>query len=190
MLATDAMPNTKYNDNEPIKLAVNTNTTQKESSKTDKLEIGKKELSDKEKKVIEELKAVDQKVKAHEQAHLAAGGNLVRGGASYQYQTGPDGKQYAVGGEVKVDASAVADNPDKTINKMQQVRRAALAPSDPSPQDRKVAAEASQTEAKASVEKSTSKNTKETKEKQAKSTYISKYLQSHHSAYSKLNLFA
>lgn len=123
-----------------------------------------KELSPEEQKQIEELKRTDSKVRAHELAHLAAGGGLVRGGANFTYQTGPDGKQYAVAGEVKIDMSVDPDNPEASIRKMQQVRRAALAPSDPSPQDRSVAQQASNIEsqmrAKIQQEKNSNKKSK------------------------------
>ncbi len=107
---------------------------------------GTKELSPEEQKRVEELKRTDAKVRAHEMAHIAAGGGLVRGGANYSYEIGPDGKQYAVGGEVKIDMSVNPDDPEAAIQKMQQVRRAALAPADPSPQDRSVAQQASNIE--------------------------------------------
>ena len=100
---------------------------------------------------VNELKKTDRQVKAHEQAHMAAGAGLVMGGANYQYQRGPDGKMYAVGGEVKIDTSREKD-PKETVTKMQQVKRAALAPSQPSSQDRSVAARASQIEAEARAE--------------------------------------
>lgn len=108
--------------------------------------IGTKELSPEEQKKVEELKRIDAKVRAHEMAHLAAGAGLVRGGANYTYEIGPDGKQYAVAGEVKIDMSVNPDDPERAIQKMQQVRRAALAPVDPSPQDRSVAQQASNIE--------------------------------------------
>ncbi len=122
------------------------NQSQKNKEERDKFTFGKK-LSPEEQKRVEELKRVDAKVRAHEMAHIAAGGGLVRGGANYQYEIGPDGKQYAVGGEVKIDMSINPDDPDGAIQKMQQVRRAALAPADPSPQDRSVAQQASNIEA-------------------------------------------
>lgn len=100
------------------------------------------ELSPEAQKKVAELAQADQQVRAHEAAHMAAGGGLVRGGASYSYQRGPDGKNYAVAGEVSLDASEVPNNPSATLQKAQQIRAAALAPADPSPQDRKVAAEA------------------------------------------------
>ncbi|MCK5322556.1 MAG: hypothetical protein KAJ45_00375 [Desulfobulbaceae bacterium] len=91
---------------------------------------------------IAELKQIDAAVRAHEMAHQAAGGPYVRGGANYQYKRGPDGKRYAVAGEVQIDTSRES-TPEKTIAKMRTVRAAALAPADPSPQDRKVAGAAS-----------------------------------------------
>lgn len=96
-------------------------------------------LSEEDQREVEALKARDREVRAHEQAHQAAGG-VHAGAASYSYQRGPDGRSYAVGGEVPIDASEVRGDPEATIEKMQQVKKAALAPAEPSGQDRKVAA--------------------------------------------------
>jgi hypothetical protein len=90
---------------------------------------------------IDQLQKADTKVRAHELAHLAVAGSLARGGANYEYRTGPDGHRYAVAGEVAIDTSS-GSSPAETLNKMRTVRAAALAPADPSPQDRKVAAQA------------------------------------------------
>ncbi|MBX2800864.1 MAG: hypothetical protein KTR31_24500 [Myxococcales bacterium] len=97
-----------------------------------------------------ELSARDAEVRAHEAAHASAGGGLA-GSPSYSYQTGPDGKQYAVGGEVSIDTSGGA-TPQETIARMRQVRAAALAPANPSGQDQAVAASASRREAAAREE--------------------------------------
>ncbi|MFN3305759.1 MAG: putative metalloprotease CJM1_0395 family protein [Candidatus Kapaibacteriota bacterium] len=118
----------------------------KENSTGTSPKFSGKELSPEEQRRLQELKQIDSKVRAHEMAHLAAGGGLVRGGASFKYEIGPDGKQYAVAGEVKIDMSFNPDDPESAIQKMQQVRRAALAPADPSPQDRSVAQQASNIE--------------------------------------------
>jgi hypothetical protein len=115
--------------------------------------LDERDLDNQEKSALAQLKATDAKVRAHEQAHIAAGGPYVGGGASFTYQTGPDGRQYAVGGEVPVDASPVAGDPEATISKAQMIRAAALAPADPSAQDRQVAAQASQMETQARMEK-------------------------------------
>ena len=100
---------------------------------------------------IEQLKQTDRKVRAHEQAHLAVGRDLALGGASYSYQTGPDKKQYAVGGEVSINTSP-GRTPEETIPKAQHIRATALAPADPSSQDQRVAAMASQMETEARIE--------------------------------------
>ncbi len=105
-----------------------------------------------ESKQVAELKQRDREVRTHEQAHVAAGGQHVTGGPSYSYQKGPDGRRYAVGGEVQIDTSPVPDDPEATLRKMQQVQRAALAPAEPSGQDRAVAAAAAQQSARARVE--------------------------------------
>lgn len=110
------------------------------------------ELSPDAKRVVAQLKAIDAKVRAHEAAHLAAAGGVAKGGASYTYQRGPDGKQYAVGGEVPIDTSDVPGDPKATLAKAEQIQKAALAPSDPSSQDRAVAAAAASMAAKASME--------------------------------------
>jgi hypothetical protein len=92
---------------------------------------------------VAKLQAIDRRVRAHEQAHMAASGGLVRGGASYSYTVGPDGRRYAVAGEVSIDTSEVPNDPEATLQKAERIRRAALAPADPSAQDMRVAAQAS-----------------------------------------------
>ena len=109
------------------------------------------ELSTDEQRQVDDLKRRDAEVKAHERAHIAAGGPYVSGGASYEYERGPDNQNYAVGGEVSIDVSA-ENTPEATIRKMHVVKRAALAPRDPSGQDRSVAAQAAQAEARARIE--------------------------------------
>lgn len=89
--------------------------------------------------VINQLKARDTEVRAHEMAHLAVAGSYARGGMSFTYQTGPDGRKYAVGGEVGIDTSAVSGDPEATLMKAMVIQRAALAPAEPSSQDMKVA---------------------------------------------------
>ncbi len=94
----------------------------------------------------------DREVRAHEQAHSSVAGSLAKGGPSFDYERGPDGQLYAVGGEVQIDTSKVAGDPKATAEKARQVRRAALAPAEPSQQDRAVAAAAAAIEAQARVE--------------------------------------
>ncbi|SIN72585.1 SprA-related family protein [Sulfurivirga caldicuralii] len=101
--------------------------------------------------VVAQLKARDREVRAHEMAHLAAAGSYATSGARYTYQTGPDGRRYAIGGEVGIDVSPEPD-PEKTLAKMQVVQQAALAPANPSAQDLRIAAAAAQAMAQAQME--------------------------------------
>ncbi len=109
-------------------------------------------LSPEAKAEVAKLQARDAAVKAHEAAHIAAGAGVVTSGASYAYQRGPDGRNYAVGGEVSVDTSPVKDNPQATLVKAARIMASALAPADPSGQDRSVAAEAASMASQASAE--------------------------------------
>ena len=98
-------------------------------------------LSEAEQRQVAELAKRDREVRAHEMAHVAAGAGLVTRGASYTYQTGPDGQRYAIGGEVGIDTSP-GRTPEETLAKAERIRAAALAPAEPSGQDRQVAAQA------------------------------------------------
>lgn len=115
-------------------------TNPREPGKTEE-ETSGDELTEEEEKQVQDLKKRDAEVKVHEQAHAAVGGSYASA-PSYEYTTGPDNKQYAVGGEVKIDASPVPNNPEATIRKMDIVIRAALAPAEPSSQDKQVALQA------------------------------------------------
>jgi hypothetical protein len=88
------------------------------------------------------LRKRDQEVRLHEQAHLLAAGPYAQGGPRFTYQIGPDGKRYAVGGEVPVDVNAVPGDPQATIQKAATIRRAALAPAHPSGADLAIATKA------------------------------------------------
>jgi len=87
------------------------------------------------------LQRQDQDVRSQEAAHQEAGGSLVSG-ASYEYQQGPDGRAYAVHGAVSIDVAIVPGDPQATVARMRQVQDAALAPTQPSAQDERIAAEA------------------------------------------------
>jgi SprA-related family len=104
-------------------------------------------LTQAQRDMVTELAQRDREVHAHEAAHQAAGGGLV-GAASYTYQEGPDGRSYAIGGEVPIQIPA-SDNPSEMISIAQRVRAAALAPANPSGQDLAVANAAVQMEAQA-----------------------------------------
>jgi hypothetical protein len=100
------------------------------------------ELSEEEQAQVAKLKQIDAKVRAHERAHAAVGGAHA-GAPSYSYTRGPDGQMYATSGEVAIDIGPEND-PEATLQKATQIAAAALAPADPSGQDRAVAAAAAQ----------------------------------------------
>jgi len=102
-------------------------------------------------KQLQQLAERDREVKAHEQAHQTVGGQYA-GSMSLTYERGPNGQNYAVAGEVSIDISEVANDPESTLDKAEIVRRAALAPAEPSSQDRRVAAQAAQMELEARAE--------------------------------------
>jgi len=108
-------------------------------------------LTDEEKRKLQELKATDREVRQHEQAHLSAAQGIAISGARYEYERGPDGANYAVGGDVQIDTSKEKD-PQQTLEKARKIAAAANAPADPSSQDQKVAAQAQSMEAEARVE--------------------------------------
>ncbi|MGM0645618.1 MAG: putative metalloprotease CJM1_0395 family protein [Thermodesulfobacteriota bacterium] len=110
------------------------------------------EMSRAERQVLQQLRDRDREVKSHEQAHIAAGGQYVNGGANYSYRLGPDGTMYAVGGEVSIEVSPVPGDPEATIEKAQAIQRAANAPAEPSAQDMAVAAKARAMETEARIE--------------------------------------
>ena len=107
----------------------------------------KEELSPEEEEMVKKLQARDAEVKGHEAAHQAAGAGLT-GAASFTYQQGPDGKMYAIGGEVSI-SMPTGSTPEETIANARKIAAAAMAAGDPSPQDFSVAASARVMEMKA-----------------------------------------
>lgn len=101
--------------------------------------------------VVQQLGARDREVRQHEMAHKAAGAGIT-GAVSYSYQRGPDGRMYAVGGEVSIDTSAISSDPQATLEKAEAIIRAAMAPAEPSSQDYRVAASARAMAAEARAE--------------------------------------
>ena len=141
-------------------------------------------LSQAEQQMVRQLRQRDQQVKQHELTHLAAAGQYARGGPSYSYQQGPDGRQYAVGGEVGIDIGK-ENAPEKTIAKMRVVQRAALAPAQPSSTDRAIAAAA------ASIEQSAQRQLQqEATEAAATATVTPAANENEHARPSSLDFFA
>jgi hypothetical protein len=129
------------------------------STQTASREIASDDLT--EHRQLQKLRNIDREVRAHEQAHLSAAGQYATSGASFSYQKGPDGRLYAVSGEVGIDTSAIPGDPQATLQKAQAVVQAALAPANPSAQDRRVAAQATAMAQQARVEIATRQETRE-----------------------------
>jgi hypothetical protein len=153
-----AVPQTDYSQRPSLAPANDPNQEAKQGSAlkpADSKSTGDKkngEFSEGDLKVIRELKQRDSEVRAHEAAHLAAAGGIATSGASFSYQQGPDGARYAIGGEVSIDTSPVSGDPAATIRKADTIRRAALAPAQPSGPDLAAAASATAMAAQAQAE--------------------------------------
>jgi len=140
----------KINDKETI-VYEDDDTRKVEETEYDKLQEKQKEeksvdkskqlneLSGDEKRMVVDLQSRDAEVRAHELAHQSGGGST--GAASFSYQQGPDGKMYAIGGEVSI-ALKGGSTPQETISNAQAVIAAAMAPANPSGQDQAVASSA------------------------------------------------
>lgn len=110
-----------------------------QKSEGEKDQAGPNELTPSEKDLVKRLEQRDAEVRRHEQAHLSGAGAYAKGSARFDYQRGPDGKNYAVGGEVSLDVSKVPNDPQATIQKMEVIRKSALAPAEPSSKDQSIA---------------------------------------------------
>ena len=104
---------------------------------------GEEKLTPSQQQEVANLKARDAEVRTHEQAHISAASGLNASAPNYTYKTGPDGKKYAVAGEVDISFNK-SDNPEENIAKAQTMKAAATAPAQPSNQDMSVARKADQ----------------------------------------------
>lgn len=155
-------------------------TQSSESNAQEKSSNNQYELTQDQKMQVIELQRRDLEVRTHEAAHMSAGAGLTTG-ASYSYQRGPDNKMYAIGGEVGIDTSP-GKTPEETLKKAAQIKRAALAPAQPSSADLQVAATATNMEldAKMEIQKNQNQETKEKTEQNSQNSQssqdISNYL--------------
>lgn len=92
------------------------------------------DLSPAEKQEVARLQQRDAQVKQEENAHAGGAGDLA-GPIQYVYATGPDGRQYAVGGGVSIRAAAVTGDPLELRRMGARLAAAAHAAVNPSAQD-------------------------------------------------------
>lgn len=104
--------------------------------------VKEKVLTLKEKLDVRQLAQMERSVREHERSHMVAARDLAISSPNYRLEHGPDGREYAVGGEVNISASTVSGDAQGTIDKALKIERAALAPADPSTKDMQVAAQA------------------------------------------------
>lgn len=150
LLTAEKTDNQKQPDSQLPQNATASKDPETENTKNQTISANE-ELTQAEKETISKLKVTDANVKAHEQAHLAAAAGLNASAPAYSYEKGPDGNKYAVGGEVSISFS-ISSDPESNLKKAEKLKAAALAPSDPSAQDRAVARNAEQMIAQAKQE--------------------------------------
>lgn len=69
-------------------------------------------------RVLDKFRNMDAKVRMHEQTHASLSNTTSP--IQYNYQMGPDGKMYAVGGSVRLDTSMPSD-PKAAMNKLDSI---------------------------------------------------------------------
>ena len=89
-------------------------------------------------RVLSKFKNKDAEIRTHEQAHASIGHTTTP--ISYNYQQGPDGKMYAVGGSVRLDTS-IPNDPKAAAFKLDMLQRAASGPSHLSGADSAIASQ-------------------------------------------------
>ncbi|MDL2272219.1 hypothetical protein LJC23_04215 [Desulfovibrio sp. OttesenSCG-928-I05] len=97
-----------------------------------------KELSREDEALLQKLQARDTKVRGHEAAHVMAAGGQAQGLPTYTYQTGPDGRRYAVGGSVNISMLRTGDA-EHDARQANRAYRAAMATGEPSARDMQTA---------------------------------------------------
>ncbi len=85
-------------------------------------------------KIIEQLKKRDSDVRNHEMAHGANPELITIGPTQFDYTIGPDGKAYATGGKV-ILSTGRAKTDEEALVKAEALKKASMAPGEPSSQD-------------------------------------------------------
>ncbi len=104
------------------------------------VEVNAQGLTPREEFLIHELRRTDREVRAHELAHYFTG-RPYTAEPEYWFVVGPLGKRYAVAGHVQFDFSPIKGDAHATLKKFETLRRAALAPAQPSTFDLRIAME-------------------------------------------------
>ena len=106
-----------------------------------------KPMSEGDEALLKKLRARDAKVRGHEAAHVIAAGGQAQGLPTYAYQTGPDGRRYAIGGSVNISILQTGDE-EANVRRANKAYRAAMATGEPSTRDMQTAQRATAISAK------------------------------------------
>lgn len=85
-------------------------------------------------RIIEQLKSRDKEVRSHEASHSISPELVKIGSAQFDYTIGPDGKAYATGGRVTLSTGS-AMTPEEALSKAEALKKASMAPGEPSTKD-------------------------------------------------------
>jgi len=89
-------------------------------------------------RVLEKFRNKDSEIRTHEQTHASIGHTTSP--ISYNYQEGPDGKMYAVGGSVRLDTT-IPDDPKAAAFKLDMIQKAASGVAHASSADNSIASQ-------------------------------------------------
>lgn len=105
--------------------------------KNDLVTLGEKNYDENDyQRVLNKFKNKDNEVRIHEQTH--ASGATTTSAINYNYQVGPDGKLYAMGGSVRFDTS-IPENSQSAKVKLEQLKKASSSVSSLSGADASIA---------------------------------------------------
>lgn len=106
------------------------------------------DMSESDRELLQRLKQRDAMVRRHENSHMMAAGGQAAGMPTYTYQTGPDGRNYAIGGSVDISIMTTGDH-EADARRAGKAARAAMAAGEPSAADMETAAKASSMQGRA-----------------------------------------
>ncbi len=91
-------------------------------------------LSDNEQKAVNELKSRDKEVRLHEAEHMRNPELISVGGPKFTYAIGPDGKAYAIGGNVTL-TTGKPKSPEDAMQKAMALKNSSMGVGEPSSKD-------------------------------------------------------
>lgn len=102
------------------------------------LPANEQDMSERDQAALAQLRQRDAQVRQEENAHAGAAGSIA-GPIVYTYQRGPDGRMYAVGGSVSINAQTFSNDPQEARALGARIAAAANAATNPSGADMRAA---------------------------------------------------